>query len=79
MALEKGVDVIAADGTKVGTVERVLADSARDIFEGVVIHTHLGPGGHRFVVADQVEECFDRALVLKIGGQDAEALPEPPG
>jgi hypothetical protein len=78
MALEKGVDVIATGGEKVGTVERVIADEPRDIFEGVVIHTHLGPGGHRFVQADQVDECFERAVVLKIDSAAAEDLPEPP-
>ena len=35
------------------------------------------PGGHRFVDAEQVEEIFDRGVLLKIDRKVAEALPEP--
>jgi hypothetical protein len=35
------------------------------------------PGGHRFVDAPQVEEVFERGVVLKVEVAAAESLPEP--
>jgi hypothetical protein len=35
------------------------------------------PGGHRFVDSEQVEEIFDRGVLLKIDRKVAEGLPEP--
>jgi hypothetical protein len=58
-------------------VEHVLADTEQDIFDGLVIDTRLGPGGMRFVDADQVEELYERAAVLGIPAQAVEQLPEP--
>jgi hypothetical protein len=48
-----------------------------DIFDGLVLDTSVLPGGHRFVDADQVEEIFERGVLLKIDRQAAESLPEP--
>jgi hypothetical protein len=58
-------------------VEHVLAVPEDDIFDGIVLDTSVLPGGHRFVDADQVEEIFDRGVLLKIDRAAAEALPEP--
>ena len=35
------------------------------------------PGGHRFVDAPEVEEIYERGVVLKIDAAEAEGLPEP--
>jgi hypothetical protein len=58
-------------------VEHVLAVPEDDIFDGIVLDTSVLPGGHRFVDADQVEEIFERGVLLKIDSAAAEALPEP--
>jgi hypothetical protein len=77
LALEKGAEVYTCDGEKVGNVEHVLSVPEEDVFDGIVLDTSALPGGHRFVDADQVEECFERGVLLKIDRAAAEKLPEP--
>ena len=60
-----------------GKVEHVLRDPDADIFDGLVLDTSALPGGHRFVDADQVEEVFERGVLLKLDRNAAEALPQP--
>jgi uncharacterized protein YrrD len=69
-----GIDVVSADGERVGALRHVLADEKADIFDGLVIEV---PGGHRFVDAPDVDEFYERAVVLKIPADDVQALPEP--
>jgi hypothetical protein len=75
--LGKGAECYACDGEKVGEVEHVLAAPEEDIFDGIVLDTSVLPGGHRFVDAAQVEEIFERGVLLKVDRQTAETLPEP--
>jgi uncharacterized protein YrrD len=75
--LGKGAEVYSCDGERVGEVEHVLAAPEEDIFDGLVLDTSVLPGGHRFVDADQVEEIFERGVLLKLDRQEAERLPEP--
>ena len=77
LSLGKGAEVYSRDRQRVGKVEHVLAVPADDIFDGIVLDTSILPGGHRFVDADQVEEIFERGVLLKIDRQDAENLPQP--
>ena len=77
LTLAEGTAVYASDGEGVGTVAHVLAVPEDDIFDGIVLDTSVLPGGHRFVDAEQVEEIFDRGVLLKIDRKMAEALPEP--
>jgi uncharacterized protein YrrD len=77
LRLEGGEPVYTCDGGRIGIVEHVLADSDADIFDGVVLDRSVLPGGHRFVDADQVEEVFERGVLLKIDAEAAERLPEP--
>lgn len=77
LTLKPGLDVIGADGEKVGTIEHVLADEGEDIFDGVVIDTHLGPGGLHFVDAPQVTECREKALLISVDSADVPNLPKP--
>jgi uncharacterized protein YrrD len=77
ISLGKGAEVYSCDGERVGKVEHVLAAEDEDVFDGLVLDTSVLPGGHRFVDADQVEEIFERGVLLKIDRQAADALPEP--
>jgi uncharacterized protein YrrD len=77
LTLEEGQPVYSCDGESVGKVEHVLADSDLDVFDGLVIDTSVLPGGQRFVDAEQVEEIFERGVLLKCDRAGAEALPEP--
>jgi hypothetical protein len=77
LTLEEGADVLSADGERIGAVEHVLRDEATDIFDGLVIDTKLGPGGHRFVDATEVAEMREGAVLLTLSTADAENLPDP--
>ena len=77
LMLAPGPPVYTSDGEQVGKVEHVLADQADDIFDGIVLDTSVLPGGQRFVDAEQVEEIYERGVVLKIDRAAAETLPEP--
>jgi uncharacterized protein YrrD len=77
LSLSKGADCYSCDGEKVGEVEHILAAPEQDIFDGLVLDTSVLPGGHRFVDSEQVEEIFERGVLLKIDRQEAERLPEP--
>ncbi len=77
LVLSEGIDVYSSDGESLGKVEHVLAVPEDDIFDGFVIDTSVLPGGHRFVDAPEVEEIFERGVVLKIDAAAARELPEP--
>jgi uncharacterized protein YrrD len=77
LTLEEGSPIYSCDGTELGRVEHVLAAPEQDIFDGLVIDRSVLPGGHRFVDAEQVEEIFERGVLLKIDAAAAESLPEP--
>ena len=77
LQLPDGVRVMSADGEEIGTVEHVLADEGTDIFDGLVIDTRLGAGGHRFVDASSVEALYTGGAVLTLDAAAAERLPEP--
>ena len=77
LTLQPGTDVISADGEPVGVVEHVLGDEGTDIFDGIVIDTRLGPGGHRFVDAPEVAELRERAVLLTLSAAEVERLPKP--
>ena len=77
LALEEGTPVFSSDGERVGVVEHVLADESADIFDGLVIDTVIGPGGHRFVDAPDVDALYERGVVLVLDTEAAEHLHEP--
>jgi uncharacterized protein YrrD len=77
LTLSSGLPVYSCDGEEIGKVEHVLADPDTDIFDGIVLDTSVLPGGHRFVDAPDVEEIFERGVLLKLDGEAAERLPEP--
>ena len=74
MVLAEGTRVEGNDGGEVGTVKRVLADEAADIFDGLILET---PDGDRFVDAPHVGDLYERLVVLDISARDASRLPEP--
>lgn len=77
LELPEGVPVYTADGEKVGRVEHVLADADADIFDGLVIDSRLGAGGHRFADASLVDRLHTGGAVLRLDAAAAERLPEP--
>jgi uncharacterized protein YrrD len=77
LSCDRGQAVYSCDGEQVGKVEHLLADPGSDIFDGIVLDTSALPGGNRFVDAEQVEEIFERGVLLKIDRAAAERLPVP--
>ena len=65
--------VYASDGTRVATVRTVLADTASDIFDGIVLDTGSGPD--RFVDAPEVARIHERGVLLSLTAEQAAALP----
>ena len=77
ITLEEGVEVYSSDGQAIGKVTHVLAEPDLDVFDGIVIDHSAMPGGHRFCDADQVDEIFERGVVLKLTAAATEGLPKP--
>jgi hypothetical protein len=77
LALEPGIPVYASDGEKAGKLTHVLADPDDDIFDGIVLDTRPGPGGHRFADVSQIAELHERGIVLTLDSEAAKRLPEP--
>jgi hypothetical protein len=76
LAAATGIDVVSADGQRVGRLTHVLADAEDDIFDGIVIDPSAG-GGHRFVDAPEVDEFYERAVTLRIPASAIAALHAP--
>jgi uncharacterized protein YrrD len=77
LVLERGADVYSAEGEKVGRVDEVRADADSDIFDALVVEHGLLPGGGHVVPADQVDEIYERGVVLRLDAAAVEALPAP--
>ena len=75
LVIERGWQVVDADGNEVGKVEETVGDSSRDIFNGLTIAKSLLARG-RYVAAEQVDEIFDGCVRLKLRSDEVEALPD---
>ncbi len=76
LALETGAPVYTCDEQEIGKVDQILADEGEDIFDGLVVS---GPESPRFVAGEQVEEIFERGVLLKLDAAAAAELPKPRG
>jgi uncharacterized protein YrrD len=77
LSLSAGVPVYSSDGKELGPVEHVLSEPEEDIFDGIVFDASPLLGGHRFVDAPEVDEIYERGVVLKLDAAAAERLPKP--
>ena len=77
LVLAEGTPVYASGGEELGKVEHVLADPDLDVFDGIVIDPAGLGRDHRFVDAGQVEEVYERGVVLALDAEAAAGLPEP--
>ena len=75
--LATGTRVLSSDGADVGKVVHVLAVEAEDVFDGIVLAEHGGPGGHRFADADDISEIHQHAVLLKLDRARCADLPHP--
>jgi hypothetical protein len=77
LTLEEGTPVLSADGEAIGRVDEIRADMGTDVFDGLVIATGAIGGDRRFVEAAQVEEIYERGVVLGLDAAGANDLPRP--
>lgn len=77
LTLSRGAAVYSSDGERLGRVVRVMAAPEANMFDGVVFDTTAGPGGHCFVDAPEIDQIFERGIVLKIDAAAAASLPKP--
>lgn len=74
LVVEKGWRVVSSDGQEIGTVEEVVGDSGKDIFNGLAI----SPGLLRtnaYVPAEQVAAITEGTVELGLTADEAKRLP----
>lgn len=76
-ALSRGAPVYSSDGERIGKVAHVLAAEDLDVFDGIVIGEHIFGEEHRFADADDIDEIYERGVVLKLDRAACEQLPRP--
>jgi hypothetical protein len=75
--LEAGTPVCSSDGEVLGEVAHVLSVPEEDVFDGIVIAVHDGPGGHRFADAGDIDAIHERSVMLKLDAAACSDLPAP--
>lgn|GEM_PF-3241383 len=75
MNLAAGDAVVAAGGTRVGTVTHPLGDLGADVFEGVAFRSNVPGIGVCMVGPDDVERVVDGAVLLRLTPDAVRGLP----
>lgn len=73
--IEKGWTVAGSDGREVGTVDEVIGDSDKDIFNGLAV----SPGflrSPRYVPAERVRTITEGRVELDLGREEFDRLDE---
>lgn len=83
LLIERGWEVVASDGDRVGDVDEVLADMNADIFDGLTVDLGLTKAP-RYVPSERVAQILEGRVVLDAPASAFEAeFPEwtgtPPG
>jgi hypothetical protein len=78
ISLTAGTSVLDPAKDRVGVVAHVLAVEEFDVFDGIVVATSHEPVRHRFADADQVEEIYQRAVLLRVGWEELHELSASP-
>ena len=76
LVLKAGVSVYSKDGARLGRVTRILSAPEANMFDGIIVDTKAGPGGHRFVDAPEVGAIYERGVVLTIDAAEVASLPK---
>ena len=75
LVIERGWDVVAADGSALGTVHEVIGDTGKDIFNGLAVSPGLLKGS-RYVPAERVVQIVEGEVRLDVGADEFERLDE---
>jgi hypothetical protein len=65
LLIERGWKVVAADGRDIGTVDEVVGDTGKDIFDGLTISTGV-LGKPRYVAAERVRSIVEGRVELDL-------------
>jgi hypothetical protein len=83
MVIEAGWSVFASDGVEIGHIFKTVGDQNEDIFDGLAITHHGGPGllhnyvdKPRYVPAEQVASIQPGIVRLSIDSDQGTRLPE---
>ena len=75
LMIEKGWEVVAADGSEVGKIHEIVGDEREDIFDGLAVSSgHFGKP--RYVPAEQVKRITDGRIELDLPADEAQQLEE---
>jgi sporulation protein YlmC with PRC-barrel domain len=80
LLIEPGWRVVGTDGSQVGTVQEVVGDSGKDIFDGLAVSTGI-LGKPRYVPAERVVSIIDGHVEVDVPVDAEEQLApyeEPP-
>jgi hypothetical protein len=80
LVIEPGWQVVASDGTEIGTVDTVIGDTGKDIFDGLSISSGVFARA-RYVPAERIRDITEGRIELTLGSGEAENLEpyeEPP-
>ena len=78
--IEPGWSVVASDGSAVGTVDAVIGDSGKDIFDGLAVSSGALTRS-RYVPAERVATIYEGRIELDLSPEAAkelDAYDEPP-
>jgi uncharacterized protein YrrD len=65
LLVERGWDVVAKDGSHLGHIEDVVADEAKDIFNGIVVTAGLFRAT-KYVPSERVAEIVEGRVALDL-------------
>ena len=75
LVIERGWDVLARDGSPLGTVHEVIGDTGKDIFNGLAVSPGLLKRS-RYVPSERVAEIVEGTVTLDVSAADFENLEE---
>ena len=75
LVIEKGWEVVAADGSALGSVHELVGDTGKDIFNGLAVSPGLLRGS-RYVPAERVRGIFEGRIELELTREEFHALGE---
>ena len=75
LVIERGWKVVAADGAEIGSVEEVIGDTGKDIFNGLAVSTGLLSRA-RYVPAERVGAIVEGRVEVDLGPDEVDDLEE---
>ena len=75
LVIEKGWDVVGSDGEKLGTINEVVGDTGKDIFNGLAVSPGLLRTA-RYVPAERVGTIIEGRVQLDFDAQTFDELDE---